>query len=386
MRKFGILAIVLVSVFRGYSTNNEKLTVFMSPEWDTINVQLKSHYSNSITYFPNDQLVVPSEVFIKRMASLEYEIPMDYNEHVAHYIDVFATSWQHKLKEVITLSYVYFPIYEELLDREGVPMEIKYLSVIESALNPVAVSRAGAVGPWQFMPATGRLYKLDINSQVDERSHIEHSTLAASKYLKSMYVTYGDWLVALASYNCGPGNINKAIRRSGGKRTFWEIYPYLPQQTRNYIPKYIAMAYLMNFHQAHDIKPAFPQFPLEYSRVRVTKEHNFEAIRDVLALSDDEFFFLNKQFKHDGLPYGLEEEYLWLPSSKATEFVLKEEDILALSVSEEYQKKTITVVVKRGESLPVIARRNQCTVTELKSWNNLRSNVIHPGQKLVVHL
>lgn len=386
MRKIGFLIGIFACWLGVLATNNQRLSVYMSPEGDTINVQLQSFYSNAITYFPEDQLSVDAATFIERMAQLEYEIPMDFNEHVSHYIDVFATSWQHKLKEVITLSEVYFPIYEEILDREQVPMEIKYLSVIESALNPVAISRAGAVGPWQFMPATGRLYKLDINSQVDERSHIEHSTVAASKYLSAMYRTYGDWLVALASYNCGPGNINKAIRRSGGKKTFWEIYPYLPQQTRNYIPKYIAMAYLMNYYREHDIKPSYPTHPLEFSRVKITNAHNFQAIRDVLGLAEEDFYFLNKQFKSDRLPSGCNEEQLWLPLDKAEEFILKEGDILALSLSDEYEVKTITVVVRKGESLPVIARRNHCTVTELKSWNNLRGNVIHPGQKLVVHI
>jgi membrane-bound lytic murein transglycosylase D len=385
MRK--VLFILSVFCFIGSNASgNENVEVSISPKGDTINIRLASPYSNDLKIFDENRLTVSADEFVPKMSSLEYEIPMDFNDEVAHYIDVFATSWQSKLKEVITLSEVYFPIYEELLDREGVPTEIKYLSVIESALNPVAVSRAGAVGTWQFMPATGKLYGLKVNGQIDERSDVVQSTIAGSHYLKSMYEKYGDWLVALASYNCGPGNINRAVRRSGGKTTFWEIYPFLPRQTQNYVPKFIAMAYLMNFYDDHGIKPAVPTVRSEFAKVQVSKEHSFEAIRDHLNIDEYTFRFLNKQFKADRVPSHMDWISLWLPADKAKKFIDEEEVILALSASDEYQIKTVTVVVKRGESLPVIARRNNCTVTQLKHWNNLKGNVIHPGQKLTVHL
>jgi len=352
--------------------------------------------------FENNKMPLNEEDFIEYCKQMESEIPMQYNPQVHKLINYFGTSWQGKLKEMIVVSNYYFPIYEEIFDRYNMPLEIKYLSVIESALNPYAVSVSGASGLWQFMHATGKMFDLKVNNYVDERRNVEKSTEAACQYLRNMYKVYGDWFLVIASYNCGPGNVNKAITRSGGKRTFWEIYPYLPKETQNYVPAFIAMSYLMNFYDKYGITPSVSsdQKP-RLVKVVCNSEYCYEVICSTLDLSADELKAYNPELKKPSLPSNKNAFSLKLPYEKALLFYQLEDSILSNSlrfktwkapvieesISKSKKSKTAgskTYKVKKGESLPSIAKKFDCKVWQIRSWNNLKSNTIYPGQKLII--
>ncbi len=344
-------------------------------------------FSDAITEFAENQIPVDSALFFTHMNTLEFEISMDYNSEVKRFINYFGTSWQVKLKEMITLSEHYFPIYESILDKHDLPLELKYISVIESALNPYATSRSGAVGLWQFMPYTGKIYDLKIDRYQDERRDIKKSTEAAAHYFKDMSLVFDDWLVVIASYNCGPGNIRKAIRRSGGKTGFWEIYPFLPTQTKNYIPSFIAVAYLMNFYDQYGIYPTWVEKPTTgVTEVEFTPNHNLKAVSEILGISLAEIRKLNPPLKSNNIPANVKTMDIYLPNDLAYAFIEKEGEILTLS--EEYKPAITEVVyvVRRGDSLLAIANRKGCSVREIKEWNNLRSNMIHPGNRLKLYL
>ena len=222
---------------------------------NTPNPVPSKNFSTEIVSFESNKIPVDFKLFKCHINTLDLEVQMDYNSFVKKQIDFFGVRWQSKLKQMISKSAYFFPVYEEILNSYDMPIELKYLSIIESGLNPFAGSHAGAIGPWQFMPATARIFDLRMNNSIDERRSILKSTHAACTYLKQMHNQYDDWLVALAAYNCGPGNVRKAMRYSG-KKDFWGIYDYLPRETQNYVPKYIAMTYLMNFYDAYGIIPA----------------------------------------------------------------------------------------------------------------------------------
>jgi membrane-bound lytic murein transglycosylase D len=381
MRK-GIIILLSLCSFLDVQANRDT-TSAEGDSVEAIEAIVMPAYSDHIVVFEDNRIQLDSQTFFRHMNQMEFEIPMDYNDQVHKYINYFATSWQPRLKEMITLKDYYFPTYESILDQYDLPIEIKYLSVIESALNQKAVSVSGAVGLWQFMPYTGKIYGLQINSYVDERKSIEKATHAACHYFTDMHAQFDDWLIVLASYNCGPGNIRKAIRRSGGKKTFWEIYPYLPRQTRNYVPKYIAMAYMMNFYGHYGISPIKLEYPNQLSTVNCSSNYSIEAIAKVLDLDSEKILSLNPVLRTSRLPVK-GDIALNLPANKCIEFYEQETNILELS--EQLKPKTTQhkYVVKRGESLPLIARKNNCSVMELKDWNQLRGNIIHPGQKLII--
>lgn len=343
--------------------------------------------SVEVKVFENNIIPVDSGIFFNHVNQLESEIAMDYNAHVKRMIDFFGVEWQPKLKEMLTLSEHYFPIYEQILDKHDLPLELKYISVIESGLNPYAESYAGAVGLWQFMPYTGKIFDLDIDRYSDERRDIEKATDAAARYFKQMSTLYDDWLVVIASYNCGPGNVNKAIRKAGGKTGFWEIYPYLPRQTRNYIPSFIAVAYLMNFADDYGISPAPVDRPnYAMGKVSCSSEYSLNAISEVLNISVDSLKGFNPSLKSDYLPQNKTSIELRLPAELCYCFVEENDRIKEISkaykaaIREEYH------TVRRGESLLLISKKYGCSVSELKNWNNLNSALIHPGQKLVLYL
>lgn len=344
-------------------------------------------FSEVITEFTDNVFPIDSASFFNNVNSLEFEIAMDYNSEVKRFINYFGTSWQAKLKEMITLSEHYFPVYEQILDKHDLPLELKYVSVIESALNPYATSRSGAVGLWQFMPYTGKIYDLQIDRYQDERRDIEKSTEAAANYFKDMSMVFDDWLVVIASYNCGPGNIRKAIRRAGGKTGFWEIYPYLPTQTKHYIPSFIAVAYLMNFYDQYGIYPAWVEKPeSDITKVMCTPNHNLKAMSEILEVSMEDIRKLNPPLKSDNVPANVKTVEIYLPNSAAYCFIEKEGEILELSETYKPAVTEQTYIVKRGDSLQAIANRKGCSVNEIKEWNNLRSNMIHPGNRLKLYL
>jgi len=366
-----------MNVFKG-------LLLFFALIIGKCNLSLAIH-SDKIASFPSGTLGVTEEVFNSKMNCLEFEVPMVYNQQVGKYIDFFAITWQKKLKEVLQLSEYYFPIYDRIFDRYDIPYEIKYLSIIESALNPNAVSKSGAVGLWQFMPATGKLYGLKNTNSIDERKSIEKATEAAAKYLRSSFERFGDWHLALASYNAGPGGISRAIKKSGGTN-FWEIQPFLYKETQEYIPKYIAMTFVMNTYKDYGITPNIGKRDFKNINTIVCSEAYFlEDLALILQVDIATLKFWNPELKNGQLPSQKYE--LRLPEDYSYKFLENIEKLNRMHrTSQKIKAPQYTIhFVKRGESIPVIARHYQVSVGEIKSWNDLKSNLIFPNQKLKIY-
>lgn len=344
--------------------------------------------------------------YVNRLYKLPAEMELSYNRVVRSYIDMYADRRRDMVGYMLTIGNYYFPMFEEALDRYGLPLELKYLPVIESALNPIAVSRAGATGLWQFMLRTGQGYGLQVNSLVDERRDPYKSTEAAARYLKDLYNIYNDWNLVIAAYNCGPGNVNKAIARSGGKRDYWEIYYHLPRETRGYVPAFIAANYIMNYYPDHNICPIESYNSMNaLDTVNVKSEVHFQQIADVIDIPVSEIRRLNPQFKKDIIPGNYQSYALVLPTNKVYSFISKKEEIknynrdqylVHRASTDKYmndnasyssaRKNTANVYyrVRKGDNLSTIARKNGTTVAKLKSWNNLRSNNLAVGKRLVV--
>ena len=309
---------------------------------------------------------------------------------------------------MLGLSKYYFPIFEEALERYQLPLELKYLPIIESALNPKIVSRAGASGLWQFMIGTGKLYGLEINSYIDERNDPIKSSDAAARYLRDLYAIYGDWHVVIAAYNCGPGNINKAVRRSGGKQSYWDIYYSLPRETRGYIPVFIAASYVMNYAKEHHLVAAEPKFKTVTDTIEVHNYLNFEQLAAVMNISVDELRQLNPQYRRDIVPARPNKPYiLKLPSEAISAFIDNESQIFAYNrdkyfpnnmlvplkgryrgsrgVSAEGMRE-ITHVVKSGDKLGTLASKYRVSINDLKEWNDLRKSTLHIGQRITLYV
>ena len=304
---------------------------------------------------------------------------------------------------IMRMGEYYFPLFEEALARYNLPYELKYLPVIESALNPMARSHMGAAGLWQFMPATGKLYGLEINSLVDERMDPIRSTEAACRFLNSMYTVYHDWNLVIAAYNCGSGNVNKAIRRAGGKRDFWSIYPYLPRETRNYVPIFIAANYAMTYGEEHGICKAPIEKTMLTDTILTTQRLHLHHVSKNLDIPMDELRRLNPQYSRDILPGGTPYA-LCLPSEKVGAFIEQENNILAYkadslinnrraeidlakvtSITGAYRVNGVTYyTIKKGDTLGGIAKKFHCTVKQLKQWNGLTSDNIRDGKKLKI--
>lgn len=342
-------------------------------------------------------------VYAKRLYDLPTVMELSYNQVVKNHIEMYAGRRRDQVSYMLALGEYYFPMFEEALDREGMPLELKYLPVIESALNPTAVSRVGATGLWQFMLKTGKGYGLEVNSLVDERRDPYKSTQAAVKYLKDLYTIYGDWNLVIAAYNCGPGNVNKAIARSGGKRDYWEIYNRLPRETRGYVPAFIAANYIMNHYADHNICPAGAYgSELALDTVHVNEEMHFEQIAGVLNMPVSEIKRLNPQYKKDIIP-GNKSYALVLPTEKMYAYIDQNDSIRNYNRDTYFTHRTYTddymngsasladgnttdvyYQVKRGDNLSTIARRNGTTVARIKSWNALTSDRLSVGKRLIV--
>ncbi len=349
------------------------------------------------------KMYLPDSVYIKRLNSLTSPIPLVYNQHVKQQIQSLTTTRRTTVSLALGRSLKYFPMIEAELDAAGIPLEFRILPVIESALIPTARSRMGAMGIWQFMLATGRNYGLEITSFVDQRRDPIAATKAACRYLQDMYRIFGDWTLALAAYNCGPGNINKAIKRAGGKRDFWEIYTYLPRETRNYVPIFIAMTYAFHFHNQHDIEPQDILSPFETDTVMVNRIMHLEQISSTIDIPLDVLQTLNPQYKLDIIPANEEKGYaLTLPRQEVPMFLVNEQLIMSKDTTYlaqymrtsketgkvEFNIESTTYVVKRGDTLGGIAARHNVTVSQLMKWNNIKStrSVIRPGQRLEIFL
>jgi membrane-bound lytic murein transglycosylase D len=348
-------------------------------------------------------------VYVARLQAIPAVIDLSYNRLVKNYINVYTVKRREQVETMLGLSEYYFPMFEQIFDLYDVPYELKYLAIIESALNPRAVSRAGAVGIWQFMYRTGKVYGLRINSLVDERRDPMKATHAAAKFLKDLYGIYGDWTLALAAYNCGPGNVNKAIHRSGGKRDFWDIYYYLPRETRGYVPAFIAATYAMNYNRDHLIQKKQVEFSLYTDTLMVNEKLHLQQVSDVLGIPVKELRDLNPQYRYDILPATAKETYsLTIPVTMTSRFIDLQDSIFAYNdsvffdpakttatphknvpgyraelPSDKYDRLTYTV--RAGDNLGFVADWYDVRLSDLKYWNNIYRNVIRTGQQLVIY-
>lgn len=342
----------------------------------------------------------PDSVFIERLGALPTIIEMPYNPVVRSYIDLYTQRKRSLVEYMLGLGNFYFPIFEEILDRENMPIELKYLPVIESALKPTARSRMGATGLWQFMLGTGKSLGLEINSLTDERCDPYRATEAAVRYLKQLHATYNDWNLAIAAYNCGPGNVNKAIRRAGGKTDYWEIYYFLPKETRGYVPAFIAANYVMNYYCEHNLCPVMTEIPAFTDTVRVNEMIHFEQISEKLDIPVEQLRMLNPQYRRDIVPGNVRPVTLRLPVQQLYTFIEYKDTIISYRSNELLVNTRRQVApggmsignggtaihrVRSGETLGAIARKYHTSVSTIKSLNGLRSDNLRIGQQLVVN-
>lgn len=339
-----------------------------------------------------------------RLEAISLGFTMPYNEYVMSFIKSYLRR-PRQIEYMLGLGETYyFPIFEAALEKYQVPLELKYLPVIESALNARALSHAGASGLWQFMLATGRMYGLEVNTLVDERRDPIKSSEAAAHYLHDLYTIYGDWLLAIAAYNCGPGNVAKAIRSSGGKKTYWEIYNFLPRETRNYVPIFIAANYVMNYYREHGMCPARPNFNTTVDTLYVNERIHLQQIADVLSLPLEELRFLNPQYRYDIVPGNVKSSPLVLPMNVISAFEQNIDTIAqykaAELVSQNMRTSSATTApssssasnghaiyhtVKQGETLSSIAKKYRTSVDKIKKWNKISGTMIRAGQRLKIY-
>ena len=340
-----------------------------------------------------------------RIEKMESEMDFELNDRVFSFIQYFTVRNREYMKMVLARKEQYFPMYEETMKDYGMPVEIQHLSIIESGLDPKIKSHMGAMGLWQFMPATGREYGMEVNPDIDDRMDPEKSTKAAAKYLKALYKMFGNWEVALAAYNCGPGNVRKAIRHSGGKNTFWGIYDYLPKETRSYVPQFQAMLYILNHLEEHNLHLEEPSYPMEYEQLNFDKTFQLKTLASLTEVCLKDLEKLNPSIKQGRIPESHRSMSIRIPKSKA--FFIKENlawisdslskaaPILVASTSQvetatkgsspQQTTSRIAYKVKSGDAIGTIASRHGVTLTQLKQWNNLSSNLIKEGQILIIH-
>lgn len=358
-------------------------------------------YADDCTNSIDETTIAPDSTYINRLYSLPTKMELVFNPVVRTYIEMYAGRRRNQVSYMLGEGKYYFPMFEEALDKEGIPLELKYLPVIESALNPIARSRVGATGLWQFMAGTGKMYNLEINSLVDERSDPQKSTDAAAKYLKDLYSIYGDWNLVIAAYNCGPGNVNKAIRRSGGLTDYWAIYPYLPKETRGYVPAFIAATYIMNYYGEHNICPVECSNPASLDTLVIDKTVHFQQIADIIDIPVEDIRKYNPQFKSDVVPGNYKGYAINLPIKKIGAFIDNKDTIYAHRSGELLTHRkvagldvvsgvkgasgSVTHRVKKGDTLSKIASSYGVTLAQVKKWNNLRTNSVPVGRRLTIY-
>ena len=370
--------------------------------------QQGSSYNMDSVHFSSE---VPDKVMIERLQRMNSFIQLPYNETVKNYMVLYAEKMPSKMGQILGLAQYYMPIFEETFRKYDLPLELKYMAIIESALNPVAVSRAGATGMWQFMYSTARNYGLRIDSYIDERMDPEASVDAAARYLRDAYRIFGDWSLAISSYNCGSGNVNKAIKRAG-RRDFWSIYPYLPAETRGYVPAMVGAMYAVNYAKEYGLKPAAVKMPEHIDTFVVNKNLHFRQVSEVLGIPIDDIRDLNPQYYKDIVPGAQGGQVLRLPYNYSSAFLERQDTIYKHKAAEMFSgsvddgryaarpaaqtspaRKNQSASsgaqwtyykVKRGDTLGKIAARNHTTVKNLKAWNNLRSDRIREGQRLKI--
>ena len=342
--------------------------------------------------------IVSDSVYIDRLSRIPSIIEMPYNEVVKKYIEAYTGRLRNKVSFMLAAANFYMPMFEEALEAYDLPMELKYLPIIESALNPKAVSRQRATGLWQFMLRTSQSYGLETNSLVEERFDPQKSTWAAVRYLKDLFEIYKDWNLVLAAYNCGPGNVNKAIRRAGGSTDYWQLYPYLPKETRGYVPGFIAVNYVMTYYCEHGICPMDSQLPAVSDTVHINKDLHLQQVAGVCNIDIEQLRSLNPQYKKDVIPGKSRVYALRLPNNMATTFIEREDSIYAYEAKKYLNKRTTVAVsdgstntkgakyhkIKSGETLGGIAARYGVSVKQIRNLNGISGNNIRAGKTIRV--
>ncbi|MCX7986331.1 MAG: LysM peptidoglycan-binding domain-containing protein [Bacteroidales bacterium] len=389
---------------------------------DNLDSLLNLYYMQQGNTFNNDDMLIdipsedsllqhlPDSVYINRLHSLRSGVPLTYNQIVRRYIEMYTQRKKDKVQRMIGLAQYYFPLFDDIFDYYGIPNELKYMSIIESALNPRARSRTRAVGIWQFMYGTAKLYGLTMNGLVDERRDPIKATHAAAQFSKDLYDVFKDWQLVIAAYNCGPGNVSRAIRRSGGKRNFWDIYPYLPRETRGHVPAFIAAVYTMNFYKEHNILPTQSGFPIKVDTIIVRDDLHLMQVAEVLNIPIDLLRDLNPQYIRDIIPAKGTSYTLILPADYVTKFIEQSDKIFAYKDSiffnpsellkepnytrYAYKRQgrysvpkgyaTVIYRVKEGDNLGFIATWFDCKVNDILDWNELYSSRIRVGQRLQI--
>ena len=425
IRKFIILAIMATaamsaaarpSVLSLADHANDSTIIYPESVETDVHKMMQNWYLETYTALDKEADLRPDvetsdEELIARLKTMPTAIEMPFNSVVRNYINMYTGKKRSLVESMLGMSLYYMPIFEEALEREGLPMELKYLPVIESALNPDAVSRAGATGLWQIMLSTARGLGLEVNTLVDERRDPVASSAAATRYLRQLHDIYNDWSLAIAAYNCGPGNVNKALRRAGAdtdstRRDFWAIYPYLPKETRGYVPCFIAATYVMNHYNKHNISPALAKRPIVTDSVHVHRRVNFKQIADVLQLPVEELKILNPQYRKQEIPGHIRPYSLVLPSLQAYAYIVNEDSIVNHNATKysrrgvvepasgastgrdskgEYYDEEVVKwhTVKKGETLSKIARKYGVSVADIRKYNRVGKSV-KAGKKLKI--
>lgn len=368
---------------------------------------------------PDVNPIYEKEVYKERLSRIPAVIEMPYNDVVQKLIDRYSGHLRRSVSLMLGTQNFYMPIFEQALESYGLPLELKYLPVIESALNPNAVSRVGATGLWQFMLHTGKQYGLEINSLIDERRDPVKASYAAAHYLSDLYKIFGDWNLVIAAYNCGPQGINKAIHRAKGLTDYWDIYPYLPKETRGYVPAFIAANYIMNYYCDHNICPMVAELPAKSDTIMVNRDIHFEQIAKVLNIDIEIIKDLNPQYRRNIVNGSSKPSSLRLPAMAIASFIDNQDSIYSCTVNNFQNKRTEVVItepqkeyssskyssrsrksasrssrnkkrrgksvtIRQGDTLSDIARRNGTTVSKLKRLNNIKGSSIRAGKKLKV--
>ena len=350
----------------------------------------------------NEPVQITDTMYAKRLAALPTIVRMPYNNMVRTCIDRYTKKGRSQISYLLGISEYYFPIIEEEIDRIGVPRELKYLPIIESALNPKATSRAGAKGLWQFMFTTGKLYGLRANNYIDERFDPAKATTAALLYLKDLYDMFQNWELAIAAYNCGPGNVKKAIIRSGGSTDFWKIFPWLPRETRGYLPGFIAASYIMTYYMDHGICPMEPELPIATDTIHINKNLHFNQIVEICGADIEELRALNPQYLKDIIPGENETYILRLTNNTTTKFVENQDTIYKHNADKYFPKTNIEKMlkeakenngagnlirhkIKNGETLGSIALKYRVSVKQIMKWNDMRNTNIRAGKYLKIY-
>ena len=407
---------------RRYLEDSELIAVMEGNDWQDNTVEYTAEMSDSLLqlWYQNSTIAdydivheydmdsvrfdskVSDEVLIKRIADMNSFISLPFNDHVRNCIVLYSEKMPERMGKVLGLSNFYFPMFEEILSRYKLPVELKYMAVVESMLNPTATSRAGAKGIWQFMYTTAKSYGLEINSYVDERMDVEKSMDAAARYLRDAYRIFGDWPLAISSYNCGAGNVSKAIRRAGGKRDFWSIYPYLPKETRGYVPAFVGVMYAFNYAKEYGLSPMDVGMPAQTDTFEIRKNLHFAQINEMVGVPMEDLRNLNPQYFNDIIPadnhsYTLKLPYTWtgafLDVDRDSLYAHKADSLLSGKVVKDInnsakavaKQSRTTYKVKSGDYLGKIASRYGVTVSQLKKWNNLKSSNIRVGQTLYIY-